>query len=233
MNKNLATPWSSISDLMSALMMVFLFISISYGFQVSKQAEELAKKNEKVDQITSDYVEKNSAIYGDLVKSFSSKLDDWKATIDKDTLTFRFNDPALLFEPGSAELTPRFVEILEQFWGEYVTILSKHSDSIREVKIEGHTSSEWSNATLDESYFNNMRLSQERTRTTLSECYDRTPDEHRQWVRSFVTANGMSFSRLVRDPDGQEDSARSRRVEFTIVVDARSRLNKIMGELDD
>lgn len=233
MRKKLATPWSSISDLMSALMMVFLFISISYAFQVSKQAQELAKKSEKIDEITSDYAEKNLAIYNDLVKSFSSRLSEWKATIDKDTLTFRFNDPALLFEPGSAELTPRFVIILEDFWSEYVTILSRHSASIREVKIEGHTSSEWANATLDESYFNNMGLSQQRTRTTLEQCYASTPDKDKKWVRTYVTANGMSFSRLIKDATGLEDKSRSRRVEFTIVVDARSRLNKIMGELND
>ena len=233
MRKNLATPWSSISDLMSALMMVFLFISVSYAFQVSKQAQELAQKSEKIDEITSDYAEKNLAIYNDLVNSFSSRLDEWKATIDKDTLTFRFNDPALLFEPGSAELTPRFIIILEEFWSEYVTILSRHSSSIREVKIEGHTSSEWANATLDESYFNNMKLSQHRTRTTLEQCYTSTPDKDKEWVRAYVTANGMSFSRLIKDDRGLEDEARSRRVEFTIVVDARSRLNKIMGELND
>ena len=233
MRKNLATPWSSISDLMSALMMVFLFISISYAFQVSKQAQELSEKSKKIDEITSDYAEKNLAIYNDLVKAFSPKLDEWKATIDKDTLTFRFNDPALLFKPGSSELTPRFVVILEEFWAQYVAILSRHSGSIREVKIEGHTSSEWANSTLDESYFNNMRLSQERTRTTLEECYDKTPDEQKQWVRNFVTANGMSFSRLIVDSSGKEDDVRSRRVEFTIIVDATSRLNKIMGELND
>lgn len=233
MRKNLATPWSSISDLMSALMMVFLFISISYAFQASKQAQELAVKNKKIDEITSDYAKKKLAIYNDLSKKFSPKLDEWKATIDRDTLTFRFNDPALLFKPGSAELTPRFSFILEQFWVEYITILSKHSSAVREVKIEGHTSSEWANATLDESYFNNMKLSQERTRTTLEECYNLTPHEKRVWIRTFVTANGMSFSRPVKDVAGSEDIARSRRVEFTIVIDAKTKLYEIIGELND
>lgn len=233
MRKNLSTPWSSISDLMSALMMVFLFISVSYGFQVSKQAREITAKNKKIDEITSDYSQKRSIIYQDLMETFSPKLEPWKASIDKETLTFRFNDPSLLFDPGSSELTPRFVFILEQFWVDYITILSKHSASIREVKIEGHTSSEWSNSTLDEAYFNNMKLSQERTRSTLEKCYAQTPVEMQEWVRKFVTANGMSFSRPVLLQDGSEDVVRSRRVEFTIVIDASSKLNEIMGELND
>ena len=103
---------------------------------MSKQSEELAKKNQKIDQITSDYTKRRLDIYNDLMVAFSPKLEEWKATIDRDTLTFRFNDPALLFEPGSAALTSRFEFILEQFWVEYITILSKHSPAIREVKIE-------------------------------------------------------------------------------------------------
>ena len=101
------------------------------------------------------------------------------------------------------------------------------------MKIEGHTSSEWSNSTLDEAYFNNMKLSQERTRSTLEKCYAQTPVEMQEWVRKFVTANGMSFSRPVLLQDGSEDVVRSRRVEFTIVIDASSKLNEIMGELND
>ena len=231
MKNNLTTPWSSISDLMSALMMLFLFISVSYGYQVSRQSQELAEKNRKIDEITSDYLKKKEIIYEDLSDTFGSRLDSWEATIDRETLTFRFNDPTLLFDPGSSELTPRFSLILNQFWADYVTILSRHSSAVREVKIEGHTSSEWANATLDESYFNNMKLSQERTRSTLEKCYEETPKDMRGWVRKFVTANGMSFSRPILSPAGDEDIVRSRRVEFTIVIDAKSKLNEIMGEL--
>ncbi len=232
MRKKLRPPWANISDLMAALMMVFLFISISYAFQVTKQTIQLEKTNEKISNIIAQYSDDRALIYNSLIEKFGPKLDEWKATINKDTLTLRFNDPALLFETGSSKLTPRFSLILEEFWSDYVMILSKYSGSIREVKIEGHTSSEWLNASsLEESYFNNMKLSQERTRSTLRRCYDLTPSSYLGWVRSSVTANGMSFSRPAMDKNGKEDKDMSRRVEFTIVVDSKSKLDQIRGEL--
>jgi hypothetical protein len=41
----------------------------------------------------------------------------------------------------------------------------------------------------------------------------------------------MSFSRPIRLTTGKEDSIKSRRVEFTVVVDSRSKLDEIIGEL--
>ena len=231
MKKKLSTPWSSISDVMAGLMMVFLFISVSYAFQVTQQTIELEKKNKKIQSIVAKYSDDRSVIYKSLMGKFGDRLDEWRATIDEDTLTLRFNDPALLFKPGSSELTDRFKIILGEFWGDYTEILVQHSKSIREVKIEGHTSSEWAGATIEESYFNNMKLSQERTRSTLFECYQLTPKSLQKWVRSFVTANGMSFSRKILDENGNEDLDRSRRVEFTIVVDSKSKLEELEGEL--
>lgn len=231
MKKTLMTPWSSISDFMSALMMVFLFISVSYAYQVNLQSSELESKSNKIEQITTNYSNKKEEIFNDLNNQFSNRLIEWKAKIDKDSLTLQFQDPALLFEPGSSTLTPHFSYILSQFWVEYVDILKKHTSSIREIKIEGHTSSEWAGVSLDESYFNNMQLSQQRTRSTLQECYDLTPTSNRSWVRKYVTANGMSFSRPIRLTTGKEDSVKSRRVEFTVVVDSISKLDEIIGEL--
>jgi len=41
----------------------------------------------------------------------------------------------------------------------------------------------------------------------------------------------MSFSRRILDSQGNEDLDRSRRVEFTIVVDSKSTLDELKGEL--
>ena len=115
MRKKLATPWSSISDLMAGLMMVFLFISISYAFQVNQQTVEIEAKSKKITEIIGQYSDDRALIYKALMGKFESRLSEWSATIDKDTLILRFNDPALLFKPGSSELTGRFKTILAQF----------------------------------------------------------------------------------------------------------------------
>ena len=233
MKKSFQTPWANISDMMAALMMVFLLISVVYGAQTKQQSLQLEERSQKISTIAEAYSDNRAQIYSPLDKKFSDRFEEWSAVLDKDTLTLRFNDPALLFEPGSSQLTQRFQEILSDFWVEYTEILELHSDQIREVRIEGHTSSEWSGSDSTTSYFNNMRLSQQRTRTTLEYCYYLTPVNKQEWVRTYVTANGMSFSRPVRDQSGQEDPTASRRVEFTIVVDSKSTLEEIGRTLNE
>ena len=224
------TPWSSISDLMSALMMVFLFISVSYAYQVSNQAVEIEEKNVRISDIVGEYQDYRHLIYDDLSDTFGDRLDEWDAEIDEDTLSIRFRNPLLLFSAGKSDITPEFDVILRDFWPDYVNIMMKYDPIIREVRIEGHTSSEWGAASVDESYFNNMSLSQARTRTALRACYSHTPETRLQWVRERVTANGMSFSRPIF-LGGEEDAERSRRVEFTVVVDSKQKLDEILEEL--
>jgi len=212
-------------------MMVFLFISVSYAFQVTNQAVELEEQNNRISGIIGDYEDHRRLIYADLVEKFGSRLGEWDAEIDEETLAFRFRNPAVLFQPGSANITPTFAGILQEFWPDYISIMMKYDQVIREVRIEGHTSSEWTGVSIDKSYFNNMALSQSRTRAALEKCYWYTPSLDLGWVRNTVTANGMSFSRLVIDSQGQEDPQGSRRVEFTVVVDSKKKLDEISREL--
>ena len=74
-----------------------------------------------------------------------------------------------------------------------------------------------------------MELSQARTRSTLAYVLN-LPAVRVQvaWLRRFVTANGLSSSRLILDSKGEEDVARSRRVEFRIRTDAETRLARIL-----
>ena len=230
LNNKLSAPWSSISDMMSGLMMVFLLISVSYAYQVSKQSVVVKKQNERISEIVGEYEDYNRLIYEDLVATFGHRLDEWDAEIDEQSLAFRFNNPVVLFQPGKSNITIEFAEILQDFWPNYITIMKKYDQVIREVRIEGHTSSEWSGSTIDESYFNNMALSQSRTRTALEKCYLFTPVDDLAWVRSSVTANGMSFSKPVFTSSGEEDFVQSRRVEFTVVVDSQQKLDEISKE---
>tara|TARA_B100000674_G_C37896546_1_gene941603 strand:- start:662 stop:1333 length:672 start_codon:yes stop_codon:yes gene_type:complete len=223
---------------MAGLMMVFLFISVSYAYQVAEQAktlqeqsEQLISQNEEITSLVTEWEDYNRLIYEDLMREFGEQLMVWNAEIEQDTLSIRFKDPELLFQAGRSNISIKFQEILSDFWPRYVTVLRRYDAVVREVRIEGHTSSEWANSTLDESYFKNMALSQSRTRAALESCYSLTPQEELQWVRSNVTANGMSFSNPILDQLGEEDPLQSRRVEFTVVVDAHTKLKEISEEL--
>lgn len=218
--------WMSVSDLMAGLMMVFLFISISYMLYA------LVEKD-KIKEVAVAYQNTQVAIYDALTDEFSSELDEWKAEIDPVTLEVRFKEPDVLFASGSIELQQRFKNILLDFFPRYLAVLGKYRESIDEVRIEGHTSSEWtSSVSQSEAYFLNMGLSQGRTRSVLEYVSTLVPDESDQgrWVRQHVAAVGYSSSRLISDIQGSEDRAGSRRVSFRVVTNAETQIKKIIEE---
>jgi outer membrane protein OmpA-like peptidoglycan-associated protein len=217
--------WIPLSDLMTGLMVIFLLIAVSYMMQVEADAA-------RIKNVAVAYSEIKDALFEDLNKEFSMDLAKWKAQLLKNDLAIRFSEPEVLFATGSSELKPEFQAILQDFFPRYVRILTspKYRDSISEVRIEGHTSSDWIGvASPSDAYFLNMELSQARTRSTLAYVLNLPGDrEQVAWLRRFVTANGLSSSRLILDNKGMEDVARSRRVEFRIRTDAETRLAKIL-----
>jgi outer membrane protein OmpA-like peptidoglycan-associated protein len=114
--------WVSISDLMSVLMMIFLFIAISNMHNVQQNQLNVKK-------VAVAYQELQTDLYGELLEEFRKDLPSWKAVIEKDSLTIRFEEPEVLFAKGSAELSDKFQVILEDFFPRYVRIIS--SDKYR------------------------------------------------------------------------------------------------------
>ena len=68
--------WMSISDLMSVLMMIFLFISIVYMRSVNLE------KN-KITSIAQTYETTQVEITNDLKKEFTKNLQIWNAVLDR------------------------------------------------------------------------------------------------------------------------------------------------------
>ncbi len=159
------------------------------------------------------------AIYQALLKEFQYDLPRWQAEIDRISLTVRFFHPESLFKVGASSLNQHYKTILTDFFPRYVNLLKKPELAIEAFSIEGHTSSEWqSSVTQDDAYFNNMALSQARTRTVLEYCL-RLPSvkPYKDWLQSILTANGFANSRLIRE-NGFEKVEYSRRVEFRIHI---------------
>lgn len=219
--------WIAVSDLMSGLMMLFLLIAVMYLVIVER-------KNDEIERVVVLYEDLREELYSDLLSEFSADLPRWGAELDED-LKFRFTNTDLLFEEGESDLKPEFTAILSDFFPRYMAILSSptYRDEIREVRIEGHTSSSWSQARNDDdAYLLNMALSQERTRTTLGYLLALDTVAHeKDWLRERLTANGLSSSQLIVSRDGQEDAERSRRVEFVVITDAETRLSTILEEI--
>jgi len=222
---NTEAQWISLSDLMTGLMMVFLLIAVAYMIKIESDVA-------KTRQVAVVYQEVRHDLYKDLVKDFDKDLPGWGAEITKD-LAVRFNEPDVQFNTGKADLKPRFQQILADFFPRYVKIITadKYKGAIQEIRVEGHTSSTWNGAaTQEDAYYNNMELSQARTRSTLRYILGLPGvEKDSDWLRSHVTANGLSSSHPIKQADGTEDMARSQRVEFRIRTDADSKIATIVG----
>lgn len=209
--------WMNIADMMTGLMMLFMFIAVAYMTFIQKTA--------------TSYFDMQKGLYDELHKEFQDDLAKWQARIDPKTGAVRFQEPDILFLPGSAEIRPGFKLVLDEFFPRYLKIVRGPSfaASVEEVRIEGHTSSDWlSESGTDNAYFNNMRLSQDRTRSVLQYAWTRVEPAEREWLKSRLTANGLSSSQLVKDPTtGAENRDMSRRVEFRVRMKAEERIERM------
>jgi outer membrane protein OmpA-like peptidoglycan-associated protein len=214
--------WISISDLMAGLMIIFLFIAITYIRPVQDERDTIR-------DIAVTFQEAEEDLYEALRREFKDDLPKWGAELDRETLSVRFKAPEVLFDAAKTTLKERFKYILGNFFPRYIAVLSKFREHIAEVRIEGHTSSEWSEmSTTDEAYFKNMRLSQGRTREVLAYSLllpNITP--FKSWLIQKLTANGLSSSQTIIE-GGVEEKNLSRRVEFRVRTNAKQQMVKIL-----
>ena len=215
--------WLSVSDLMSGLMIVFLFIAITYMRTVKQE-------NTKMREVAVAYQENQVSIYDALMKEFKNDLSKWNAKIDQETLSFEFNSPDGLFDNGETSIKNNFKAILEDFFPRYINQIRPFRSSINEIRLEGHTSSSWGTTVSEtDAYFNNMALSQGRTRSVLQYIYQLPNISHDQnWIKTNIAAVGFSSARPVINNSLQEDSNASRRVTFRIITNSEIQIKKIL-----
>ena len=225
--------------------------------------DEAEKISEQKERKAKEYQNIKAQLYDELYEEFKDKLEEWHASIDRETLSFRFKEPETLFDKGASDIKLRYKKILDDFFPKYISVLLrknhicsdpylcsnkdqyKFKDHIVEIRIEGHTDSDW---LIDDScpalssgapsrncgYYKNMQLSQERARNVLIYCMDMMQNqEENGWLIKVFTANGMSYSHLICPEGkaecqaGEEDKQSSRRVEFRVRTDAEEQLESI------
>lgn len=219
--------WISVSDLMAGLMMVFMFLAVIYAKDANQRAQN-------VTEIVTEWQDTELEIYQALKREFADDLPRWNAEIEPKSFTIRFLSPEVLFAQGSAALEPRFENILTDFIPRYIRLLNQNfKDAIREIRIEGHTSSGFYGVADDtEAFIRNMALSQARTRTVLNFSMNIPGLERwKPWMRRTISANGLSSARIIRKADGSENKQRSRRVEFTIRTKTKEALFEVLDRI--
>jgi len=220
--------WMSISDMMSGLMLIFMFIAISFMIQVQSDKD-------KMKEIAITYKKDKQELNRDLHSEFDKDLQKWEATITKDN-SIVFNSPSVLFGVGRSRIKREFKRILNDFFPRYINILysKKYRNEIAEIRIEGHTSKSWKNSiSQDEIYLKNMQLSQDRANHVLSYCYridNPTINLSKQWLEQHFRANGMAFAKLKYIDQNRTipDNIKSRRVEFRVEMKTEEKIYKIL-----
>lgn len=223
--------WMSVADLMSGLMIIFLFIAVAY----------LSKVNENQSKLT-DYVDNKRELHGKLIDEFRSEEDDGELSIRGD-LTMRFENAETLFASGSWELTDKFKTTLDKVIPKYLDILLNDSlqDKIKEIRIEGHTDAMPYPQLNKDPYLANLILSQRRALNVMAYIrrmpyVQQLDPEKKRKIEYWFTANGMSYGRAV-GKDGSDDALltgkpvdyeRSRRVDIRIVTRGDEVLNNFV-----
>ena len=225
--------WISVSDLMSVLMMVFLFIAILFMLKVQDDQQVMQKQHNAMSAVAKSYDASRTALHDQLQDAFNDKLGQWNAEILADG-AMRFNHPHALFPVGSSDLSDDFKRTLEDFFPRYIAVLSSPQwrDDIREIRIEGHTSSDWGGSGGEEArYMENAKLSQARAHAVLEYVYQLPAEQERRlWLRQVLRATGASYAKPVL-VDGAEDEAQSRRVEFHAIPRADEKIYDILRNL--
>lgn len=228
--------WIPYADLMTVLMVIFLFISLAYMGLVQVQ-----KKQQ--DEIFEEYRQTKEAIYTELDSTFKDDFKKWNVGLDKD-LSIKFNNPQVLFDVGSDYVKDSFKIILSNFIPKYLSIVMqpKYKDKIGEIRIEGHTDTKPINKT-DDPYIDNVILSQNRSLQVLRffrklPCFVALSKEDKTMLQFWLTANGLSYGRTLdnnsqftftsKNPPNEE---LSRRVEFRIVTTSEKLVDKVLQQM--
>lgn len=191
--------WISFSDLMSALMILFLVVMVV----------TLVAVTQSIDTATRDQIERSDAI--NKVMSMIA-ADPMSKGVGVDQQNYRIDlGKEVRFESGSYTIS----DPAGKFLRSYVPVLLRAKDTpegerwMRSVVIEGF-------ADLDGDYLYNLQLSLNRSRSVVCSLFqsasvsDGLIDDQLRRVQELFLVGGYSFNSI------KTDKAASRRVEFKV-----------------
>lgn len=203
--------WVTISDLMTALVLVFMmlfFYTYMQGYYERLHANiEKQKASEALEQ--------------------SLQAQNINANIDAVSGIVKISDLEL-FELNSWELSENGKRYLNKFAPAYLNSLfsNEYMDkNVEKIIIEGHTDSQTFQGkySADEQYMKNMDLSLKRAYSVanymMGTSYNKSYSER---LKKMILVEGASFSNPVLT-NGKEDFAKSRRVELKLVFSTKDK----------
>ncbi len=230
--------WQSYSDMMAALLLMFVLIMSftllqslkSYQEKIEEETIAQQQLDEKQKQLSETQKELNDqkdllneqqqklqnliGIKSELIEALSKEFEnsDMSIVVDAQTGAIAF-DSSVLFDYDDYELKKTAKKFLNEFFPKYFDVLmsDEFQPYISEIIIEGHTDDEGT-------YIYNLNLSQKRAFSIAEYCLDSKNKllsrDKLNTLKTILTANGKSSNNLILKADGSVDKDASRRVEF-------------------
>ena len=243
------TYWISYSDLMAAMLLVFILVLIGALilsrtdlelqqealFASQAELETTMRELETLDTRLEGIV----GVRGAIITRLARRFEESQAEIifDEDTGTILLGS-GILFAEGSARLSPEGRQTLDALIPAYFEALlgdpalRQHVD---QIVFEGHTNSNFSgsNDPID-AYLFNLRLSQDRAYAAMEYIIANAIGEEYN-AKELLAALGYSSSRRLFLPDQPdlEDEVRSRRIEIRFRLkdeEAMAELRRLITE---
>lgn len=250
------TYWLSYSDMMAAVLLIFVLIISFTMLQAKKQYEDRTRKldeqqalideqqivmdkqkevmdnQQKVMEKQQQQLDKIIGVKSNLIEALKAEFKgtNLSVTVDSQTGAITF-DSSILFDVDKFDLKESGQEFLKEFLPKYINVLLKEEyiGYISEIIIEGHTDT---NGT----YMHNLKLSQERALSVATFCLQDENNvlskEEKEILRTIVTANGKSFSNPKCNDDGTINLDASRRVEFKFRLKDEEMVAEMMNILE-
>ena len=235
--------WLSYSDMMAALLLIFILI-ISFTLMQSKsqyeskQAEldkqkEIIKEQEQLLKDQQEELDRIAGIRSDLVAALRDEFADSSLNVKVDEKTGAITfDASVLFDVADSDLKEEGKTFLKEFLPKYCNVLldEKYRDYVSEIIIEGHTDT-------NGSYIYNLELSQQRAFSVAKYCLTESngiiSSTDVELLRSVLTANGKSYSNPIYKEDGSVDLEASRRVEILFRLQDEEMIAEMMDILKE
>lgn len=190
----------SISDLMSALLMLFVLLLVTVLIKLAKQQEDLAKQQQDITKI----------IVGELQDKLAAN--DIEAVVNPETGDVSLRD-SILFDRNSSVLKPAGKQNLQKLMPIYSQVLFENetiANQVNRVVIEGHTSAY---GDADE----NMRLSLLRSWEVANYTLYKMPfanKEQKQQLEQKIMVAGRGENDATKQGDFAGDRKVTLRLEF-------------------
>ncbi len=178
----------SISDLMSALLLIFILLLSGTLLKLAEQQE--------LNQAQLDLISEQQKAKKSIIEQLKGEMDEFDIEVDPKTGVIRIKED-ILFDSGKSDLEPEGIDFLERFIPKYTKILLGKPDvraQIGQIIIEGHTDNIGT-------YVKNLELSLDRANSVASMIFMKRIEnfEYKKEFQKRLSVTGRSFINTISD----------------------------------